>query len=288
MKISEAFDLYKTNFLIIKGMSTRVLQDNEFVKKRLIDAVGDKELQEFGLDDISRWATSITTYSNCRGEIVPRKINTIRNDLSRLKMVLRYAQLRGYKTLNPELVPIPKREDNVRPFLSAEEVSAMIDNAWSVRNAFIVSLLYSSGIRLSEMISLDIDSIRNRRFTVIGKGRKARLCFIDKRTEKLMYQYLSTRTDDCQALIVSNLHHDRMTPTNVQLLIRNTAKRAGIHKKVTPHVLRHSFATNFISNNGNIRYLSNLLGHSNVATTMIYTHVVDNELEKQYHLYHSI
>ena len=79
-----------------------------------------------------------------------------------------------------------------------------------------------------------------------------------------------------------------MTPTNVQLLIKNTAIRAGITKKVTPHILRHSFATNFLQNNGNIRYLSSLLGHASVSTTTVYTHVVDNDLEAQYRRFHTI
>lgn len=84
------------------------------------------------------------------------------------------------------------------------------------------------------------------------------------------------------------LNKKRMTPTNVQMLVKNAAKAAGIHKHVTPHVLRHSFATNFIGNDGNIRYLSTMLGHASVATTMIYTHVVDNDLERQYKKYHTI
>ena len=164
----------------------------------------------------------------------------------------------------------------------------MIDCACNVRAKFVISLLYSSGIRLAEFLSLNIGDIENGRFQVIGKGNKARLCFTDQRTLNLMDEYLSTRTDDSPALVVSMLHKDRMTPTNVQMLVKNAAKAAGIHKHVTPHVLRHSFATNFIGNNGNIRYLSAMLGHTSVATTMIYTHVVDNDLQEQYKKYHTV
>lgn len=78
-----------------------------------------------------------------------------------------------------------------------------------------------------------------------------------------------------------------MSATNVQLLIKNSAERAGIDKKVTPHTMRHSYATNFLKNNGNIRYLSDMLGHSNLNTTKVYTHVVDYDLEKQYKKYHT-
>lgn len=287
MRISEAFDLYKNNYLLIKGLSRRVLEDNDYVKKRLIEAVSDKELEDFTMDDLSKWVASITTYVDSNGRTKPRKTNTIRNDLVRLKMVLKYAKLRGYSSIEPDLIPIPKREDVVRPYLTSEEVTAMIDNAYSLRNKFVISLLYSSGIRLSEMISLDIDSISNKSFTVVGKGKKMRLCFMDDRTQKIMQKYLENRKDNCPALIISYKNKERMTPTNVQLLVKNSAIRAGITKKVTPHILRHSFATNFIYNNGNIRYLSAMLGHANVSTTMTYTHIINNDLEMQYQKYHT-
>jgi site-specific recombinase XerD len=138
------------------------------------------------------------------------------------------------------------------------------------------------------MIQLNRNSIVDRKFTVVGKGKKARLCFIDERTEHLMGQYLKTRKDNSEALIVSAVNKARMTPTNVQLLIKNSAIRAGIDKRVTPHTLRHSFATNFLKNNGNMRYLSTMLGHASLDTTMMYAHVVDNDLQAQYEKYHTI
>lgn len=173
-------------------------------------------------------------------------------------------------------------------YVTPEEVRAMIDNAFCVRNKFIISLIYSSGIRLSELLSLNRGQIENMRFTVVGKGNKARLCFIDKRTQNLMEKYLTTRTDNCAALVVSHLYKTRMTSTNVQLLIKNAAKRAGITKKVTPHSLRHGFATNFLQNNGNMRYCQELLGHASLETTMKYTHVTNIELEHQYAKFHTI
>lgn len=103
-----------------------------------------------------------------------------------------------------------------------------------------------------------------------------------------MEAYLKSRSDRHDALIVSFEHKARMTATNIQLLVRNSAARAGITKKVTPHTLRHSFATNFLKNNGNMRYLSAMLGHASLDTTMMYAHVVDRDLQKQYEKYHTI
>ena len=288
MKISEAFDLYKNNYMFIKGQSKRVLENQDYVKQRLIRVLGDKRIDKITMDDVYKWTEAISIMRLPDGSERKRAVNTMRNDLIRLKMVLKYMKLIGYSCLEPELIPIPKREDVKRPFLTEYEVSEMIKHSYSLRNKFVISLLYSSGIRLSEMISLNRDSIQNRQFTVVGKGKKARLCFIDERTEKIMNEYLASRTDDCEALIISYKNKARMTPTNVQLLVKNTAIRAGITKKVTPHILRHSFATNFIRNNGNIKYLSVLLGHVSINTTAIYTHVVDNDLAYQYSCYHTI
>ena len=288
MKISEAFDLYKNNYMFVKGLSKRVLENQDYVKNRIVKALGDIAIEELTLEDVSRWNNTLHFRLLPDGTLQERRNNTIRNDLIRLKMVLRYMRILGHECLNPELIPIPKREDTRRGFLTPEEVDAMIENASSLRNKVVISLFYASGIRLSELIQLDRDSIYDREFTVVGKGNKARTCFIDRRTEELIREYLATRTDDCPALIISAKYKARMTPTNVQLLIRNSARRAGIEKKVFPHLLRHSFATDFIRKGGNIRYLSPMLGHASINTTLIYTHVVDNDLKKQYEMYHNV
>lgn len=288
MLISEAFDLYKTNYLLIKGLSRRVLENNDYVRNRLLRVVGDKDIELLDMDDIAKWAAALTYRKLPDGTVQERKQNTIRNDLIRVKSILQYLKKRGVDCLDAGLIPVPKREEVVRPWLTPEEVEKMIDNAYSIRNKFVISLFYSSGIRLSEFLSLNRDSIVDGRFTVLGKGKKTRVCFIDARTERLMHEYLATRNDDCEALVVSKMHKQRMTPTNVQLLIKNSAKRAGINKKVSPHILRHSFATNFVQNNGGWRHLSSLLGHANINTTMVYAHITDNDLEKQYRLFHTI
>lgn len=279
MKISEAFDLYKNSYIFFNVKAKRIMENHEYVKNRMIAILGDKEISELTIEDVQAWVASI---------IPGRVLNTTRNDIMRLRMVLKYLKLRNYECINYELITVPRREAVTRDFLTANEVEMMIECACNIRAKFVISLLYSSGIRLAEFLSLDRESIQNKKFQVVGKGSKLRLCFTDDRTIELMKQYLATRDDNNPALVVSRLNKDRMTPTNVQALVKNAAKRAGINKHVTPHVLRHSFATNFIHNNGNIRYLSTLLGHNSVATTMIYTHVVDNELEEQYKKYHTV
>lgn len=278
MLISEAFDLYEKNYMAIRQQSRRICETHAVCRRQLIELIGDKDMAELTVADISEWAKQLKK---------TRSTNTVRNYITRLRVVADYIDLLGLPTLKAALIPIPKREATVPAFLTPQDVQAMIACSYNLRNAFVISLLYSSGIRLSELIQLNRGQIVDRRFTVIGKGNKPRLCFIDERTENLMDHYLATRQDNCEALIISAQNKQRMTATNVQLLIKNSAKRAGITQRVTPHTLRHSFATNFLRNNGNMRYLSTMLGHASLDTTMIYAHVVDNDLQEQYKKYHT-
>lgn len=278
MLISDAFDSYKKNYMAVRHQSIRILETHEVCKRQLVQFLGDKDMSEITIDDVARWEKWLNK-SRC--------LNTVRNYITRLRVVADYMALLGLPSIKAALIPIPRREATVPTFLTPSEVEAMIACSYSLRNAFTISLLYSSGIRLSELIQLNRGQIVDRQFTVIGKGNKPRLCFIDERTEHLMEHYLRTREDRADALIISAQNKARMTPTNVQLLIRNSAARAGITKKVTPHTLRHSFATNFLRNNGNMRYLSTMLGHASLDTTMMYAHVVDNDLKDQYKKYHT-
>lgn len=279
MRISEAFDLYRDDYIRLKNQSKRTEEMHDCCKRLLMQIIGDIDISELTLNEIRDWREEL---------LKTRCINGVRVYIIRLRAVLSYLNIRKLPALDARLVPVPQREPSVPAFLDEREVTAMIDHAFSVRNAFIVSLIYSSGIRLSELIRLNRGQIHDNSFTVVGKGRKPRLCFIDKRTSDLMKQYLASRKDNNPALIVSQEHKDRMTATNIQLLVRNTAIRAGINKRVTPHTLRHSFATNFLRNNGNMRYLASLLGHSSLETTQMYAHVVDKDLQRQYNIYHTI
>ena len=245
MLISEAFDIYRDDYIRPKNQSTRTEEIHETCKKLILEYLPNKPVENLTLQDIQYWRCEISKR---------RAVNSVRVYVIRLRAVIGYLNIRGIKCLDVRLIPVPKREATVPVYLTEAEVDAMIACAYNVRNAFIISLLYSSGIRLSELISLNRGQIVDRRFTVIGKGRKPRLCFIDERTEHLMEQYLKSRQDHNDALVVSIENKERMTATNIQLLVRNSAARAEITKKVTPHTLRHSFATNFLKNNGNMRY----------------------------------
>jgi site-specific recombinase XerD len=212
---------------------------------------------------------------------------TVRNYIIKLRVVLDYQYKQGTDCLNPETIPVPQRSDTVPAFITKEEVAKLIDASLRVRSKAIISLLYSSGIRVSELVNLNRADIKDDSFTVIGKGGKARLCFIDKRTKDYINEYLNKRTDNHPALFISSQQVKRMNPTNVQLIVRKAACRADLGH-ITPHTLRHSFATNLLRGNCNVRYVQELLGHASLQTTQMYTHVVNEDLHRIYTEHHTI
>ena len=278
MKITEAFSCYVSEYLQIKGASLSARQQYGFAARHLAATIGDININKLTTAHVQKWWQELTK-GRCE--------NTARNYLCELRSVLKYCNMRGISCLSSDLVPAPKRRDVAPTFLTENEVSKMIACACNLRGALIISFLYSSGVRLSEFLALNRYDIVENRFTVVGKGGKARLCFIDKRTSQLLTDYLASRTDNELALIVSPKTGHRMSVTVCRYIVEEAARRAKIDKPVTPHTLRHSFATNFLKNNGNMRYLSTLMGHASLQTTAHYAHVVDVDLEAQYQKFHS-
>lgn len=276
MKISKAFEGY-IEYLKIKNVSKNAMIHARATGNSLVGVLGNKQLHNLTLDDVATWKKRIE---------YGRAQNTVRNYVIDLKSVLRFWRLRGEECMDSELVPSPKREPTIPEFLTAEEVKRMIDCSQVLRTRAIIALLYSSGIRLSEMLQLNRDSFKGRAFSVKGKGGKVRLCFIDDRAAMLITQYQMTRHDLNPALFVSR-DKLRMTATNVQMAVKNAARAAGIDRHVTPHTFRHSFATNYLSNNGNMRHLQVMLGHSNLATTAHYSHLIDGDLYRAYLAHHT-
>lgn len=277
MKVTEAFDMYKNDFIRAKNQSFRTEETHNYVRKSLAIFTENANIRKLTLDTISGWREELLK-SRCQ--------DTVRSYVIRLRRVLDYCRQLGYKCLDPKLIQIPKREEKIPSFLTPEEVAKIIDSASNIRAKLIISLLYSSGLRVSEMCNLNRDQIRGDQFTVVGKGRKVRPCFIDQRTEEIMKKYLSTREDRCSALITT-INGGRMRRSNVELIVRNAVRKSGINKKVTPHTFRHSYATDLLKNGMNIRSLADCLGHSSLDTTKRYTHIVNNELFAEYKKRHT-
>ncbi len=216
-----------------------------------------------------------------------------------LRGFLKYLSKKNIATLVAEKIELGKTSQKSVDFLSFEEVEALITategtDLKHLRDQAIVKLLFSTGLRISELITLNRDSLnlKHSEFSITGKGSKVRIVFISDSAKKNLQRYLDKRTDTDLALFVRIVKNPekfdslRLSARSVQRMIRKYAIKAGIVKRVTPHVLRHSFATNLLQNGADIRSVQALLGHSSISTTQIYTHVTNKGLKDVHKKFH--
>lgn len=287
--ISEAFELYRQNFIVMANRSAKTEESYQVACRKLVGYVGDTAIESLTFSQIRDWKISLD--KKCSSD-------TTRGYIINIRVVLGYLRKHGHNVLDPELIPVPKRFDKVPEFISKEEVQDLIISSMipkrgysrvnRLRNGAMIAFLYASGIRVSELCNLDRDSIHDGSFSVVGKGGKARLCFIDERAQTLLNEYLSLRKDTDPALFLTFKNPKRVRPHDVQDVFRYLRVSCGLKKNISPHTLRHSFSTDFLRNNGNMRYLQVMLGHSSLQTTQQYTHVIDNDLEKAYREHHTV
>lgn len=173
---------------------------------------------------------------------------------------------------------VPKKQETLPIVLSPEEVSLLIDSAEHQKSKLIIKLLYSAGLRVSELVNLkpqDLDFSQGIGWVRKGKGRKDRLFKIADSITSSLQKHLSKNPEN--KFIFSQ--NDPLTPRNIQRIIKKAAKKAGINKKVTPHTMRHSFATHLLDAGENLLVIQQLLGHKNLETTKIYTHISQEQLK---------
>ena len=221
-----------------------------------------------------------------------------------LRGFLTYLAKRNIDSLDPALVELPHA---IRPqvtFLHSNEIANMLneidlDTEPGLRDRAIIELLFSTGLRVSELVGLNRDSVNldRREFMVRGKGSKDRPIFISQTAADCLRDYLSARSDQLTPLFLSYSRNNgtpdtsgdyrRLSARSVERIIEKYARAAGITKHVTPHTLRHSFATDLLMNGADLRSVQSLLGHSDISTTQIYTHITDTHLKDVHEKFHS-
>jgi integrase/recombinase XerD len=176
-------------------------------------------------------------------------------------------------------IPRPKAAKELPKVLSMEELQRMIERSMNKKHKLIITLLYSTGMRRAEILSVKVTDIDMESGTIRihGKGNKQRTAYISKNLHKLLIDYLKAYTPN--DYLLEGQTGQQYSGTSIEKVIKKSATRAGITKRVTPHMLRHSFATHLITKGAALPYVQKLLGHSNVKTTMIYTHIADNDLK---------
>ena len=215
-----------------------------------------------------------------------------------LRAFLKYLRKIWVESLQPEKIELAKTSNRDLDLITANELNRLLrapvgETETALRDRSILELFFSTGLRVSELCSLnaDIDLTRDE-FSVRGKGDKIRVVFLSPSAKKAVSTYLKKRGDMSEALFTGRVagfkgkEPSRLTPRSVERIVKQYAVRAGITRKVTPHIIRHSFATDLLENGADLRSVQALLGHQNIATTQVYTHVTDRHLREVHKAFH--
>jgi site-specific recombinase XerD len=295
----------KTDFLeyleIEQNRSQKTISNYDHYLTRLLDFAGDIEISDIDAELIRKWRL----WLNRLGTNVSDELgkSTQNYHLIALRSFFKYCAKRNISSLSADKIELSRTRRKQVTFLTEEELGRVfaqpdMTSIIGLRDRAILELLFSSGLRVSELVGLDRDHInlKRREFMVRGKGQKDRPIFISPEAAGWIELYLSSREDTARPLFVrysgtkkvdltGNFH--RLTARSIQRLVARYALLAGITKHVSPHTLRHSFATDLLMNGADLRSVQAMLGHSNIATTQIYTHVTDPHLRAVHERFHN-
>ena len=300
LPLSELITDFLEHMEIEQNRSPKTISNYAHYLYRLIDFCDDCDIEKLDAEMVRQWRLSLNRMKDVSGNELTK--TTQNYHLIALRSFLKYLAKRDIKAMDSAKIELAKV---VRPkvtFLEAEEVERLLtsidtSSVVGLRDRAIIELLFSGGLRVSELVGLDRDHINLERkeFMVRGKGQKDRPIYISPQAAGWIEQFLKTRTDNFKPLFIhysgtqnglDDGTYTRLTVRSVQRLVKRYSLLAGITKDVTPHTLRHSFATDLLINGADIRSVQGLLGHANIATTQIYTHITDPQLKAVHEKFH--
>ena len=294
----------KTDFLeyleIEQNRSQKTVANYDHYLTRLADYAGDIQISDIDQELIRKWRLWLNRLGTNTADELQK--TTQNYHLIALRSFLKFCGKRNIPALAADKVELAKTRRPQVTFLNEDELERLLKvpdttSLAGLRDRALLELLFSSGLRVSELVGLDRDHInlKRREFMVRGKGQKDRPIFISPEAADWLIKYLDARKDTTKPLFIryagkkkvdltGNFH--RLTARSVQRIVAQDALLAGITKHVSPHTLRHSFATNLLMNGADLRSVQAMLGHSNIATTQIYTHVTDPHLRAIHEKFH--
>lgn len=287
---------------IERGRSVKTVENYDRYLMRFFDFAKVKKPGDLTEEQIREFRLFLNRQAGTKvgSRTEPMKRRTQNYYLIALRAFLKFLRKRGIESVSPERIELAKVPERSLDLISQQELdrllaSTRVDSLEGKRDKAILELLFSTGLRISELCSLSIDDVDLSRdeFSVRGKGDKVRVVFLSDAAKSAIKNYLAARKDMDDALFVrygrkSHIGEEaRVTPRTVQRLLKSYATKAGITRKVTPHVIRHSFATDLLSNGADLRSVQALLGHAHIGTTQIYTHVTDAHLRAVHKQFHS-
>ena len=295
----------KTDFLeyleIEQNRSQKTIANYDHYLTRLHDFAGDIKVTDIDAELIRKWRLWLNRLGTNTSDELGK--TTQNYHLIALRSFLKFCAKRDFTAMPADKIELARTTRKQVTFLNEQELARIfaepdITTLAGVRDRAILELLFSSGLRVSELVGLDKDHInlKRREFMVRGKGQKDRPIFISQDAASWIQQYIAKRDDNTRPLFVrysgrkaidqsGNFH--RLTARSIQRLVARYALMAGITKHVSPHTLRHSFATDLLMNGADLRSVQAMLGHSNIATTQIYTHVTDPHLRAVHEKFHN-
>lgn len=283
------------------GRSSHTAENYTLYLERFVEFTDDIAVDKITPEMVRKYRLWLNRYKNDNGD----ELSTITQSyhLIALRGFLNYLSKRDIASLSPEKIELPKISRRQVTFLHYDEIEQILshintDSPVGLRDRAIIELLFSSGLRVSELVNLNRDHVNTKRreFTVRGKGKKDRPVFISQTAAEHVDNYLKTRADSLQPLFISysrnigesnNGDYRRLGPRSIQRIINKYTRLAGITKHVSPHTMRHSFATDLLMNGADIRSVQAMLGHSSISTTQVYTHVTDQHLREVHQKFHS-
>lgn len=301
MYVSELLLEFIEHLEVEGGRSAKTAENYRLYLERFVEFIGDMTVDKITSEVVRKYRLWLNRYKNHNDE----ELATITQGyhLIALRGFLGYLSKRDIPTLSPDKIELPKTSRKQVTFLHYDEITRMLelvplDSEGGLRDRAIIQLLFSSGLRVSELVNLNRDHINTtrREFMVRGKGQKDRPIFISQAAAERVDDYLKSRLDNLPPLFLSYSRNNlpgtlgdyrRLTPRSIQRIINKYARLAGITKHVSPHTMRHSFATDLLMNGADLRSVQSMLGHSNISTTQVYTHVTDEHLREVYEKFHS-
>ncbi len=305
MTIQQAIDAYLQHLELERGRSLHTIESYSHYLNRFADWAAEANIdsvEKITEEDILKFRQFLNRLPNQQGQTLSKA--TQNYHIIALRSLLRYLNKKGSDVLSAERIDLAKPEARQVEFLEADELEMLLKQPnpktiMGLRDLAILHTLFSTGLRVSEIASLNQEHINLERgeFAITGKGSKVRIVFLSDDAIQYIKDYLATRTDPDEALFIrykDPLPEEeqaldrslRLTARSIERTVRRYAKQAGIVKKVTPHTLRHSFATDLLINGANIRDVQAMLGHSSLNTTQIYTHMTNKHLKDVHAAFH--
>ena len=273
----------------------------EIFDKWITASLPNKNLKNLDLQDVRKYRVFLANRADNKGLTLKRV--TQNYYVIALRSFLRFLIKNDYQTLEPSKIDLPKTESRSLKFLERDQIDRLVTSTDTskkegIRDRAILELLFSTGLRVSELVRLNRDQINleRREFGVIGKGGRARLVFVSDRAGDWIKRYLEKREDVYKPLFIrysgakseeNSGEKMRLTARSIERIVKKYVRISRIPVDATVHTLRHSFATDLLTNGADIRSVQEMLGHKNIATTQIYTHITNKQLREVHETFHS-